>query len=84
MNHIDRLTCEETFQRLNDYLDRELNPEEMRLVKEHLDICAVCASEYTFEASVLSDVRMKLQRIHVPADLRTKVSAVLDRVERGA
>jgi Putative zinc-finger len=36
MAPIDRYTCEETIRRLDDYLDRELTPHEMQLVKEHL------------------------------------------------
>ena len=29
MSDINRLTCDEAFRRLDDYLDRELTPEEM-------------------------------------------------------
>jgi predicted anti-sigma-YlaC factor YlaD len=42
----DRLTCEETFRRLDDYLDRELNHHEMALVRKHLKACDVCESAY--------------------------------------
>jgi anti-sigma factor RsiW len=31
--------------RLDDYLDRELSPEEMRRAEEHLETCAACRSE---------------------------------------
>jgi anti-sigma factor (TIGR02949 family) len=79
MAQIDRYTCEETIRRLDDYLDRELTPHEMQLVQEHLEVCAVCASEYAFEASALERVREKLQRIEAPADLRAKVSRALER-----
>lgn len=44
------LSCEETFRRLDDFVDRELTPQETALVREHLDTCAVCTSEYRFEA----------------------------------
>jgi anti-sigma factor (TIGR02949 family) len=81
MANIDRYTCEQTFRRLDDYLDRELNPEQMQLVREHLEVCAVCAAEYTFEASVLKQVRSKLQRIDLPADLLAKISRALKQVE---
>ena len=73
----DRFTCEQVFERLDDYLDRELTAEEMRLVREHLDTCAVCASEYRFESGVISGVRDKLRRIAVPNDLRARISALL-------
>jgi mycothiol system anti-sigma-R factor len=71
----DRFTCEEVFARLDDYLDRELSAEETRLVQEHLATCAICASEYRFEAGVLEGIRDKLRRISVPADLMARISA---------
>ena len=70
----DRLTCEELFRRLDDYLDRELTASEMSLVREHLETCAVCAAEYAFEESVLRNVREKLRHIAAPADLMAKIS----------
>ena len=73
----DRFTCEEVFARLDDYLDRELTPDEMRLVREHLATCALCASEYRFEAGVLEGIRDKLRRISVPSDLMARISARL-------
>ena len=75
MHPPDRFTCEEVFARLDDYLDRELTPDEMRLVKEHLATCAACASEHRFESGVLQSVREKLSRLSVPADLMARISA---------
>lgn len=77
MANLDRYTCEETFRRLDDYLDRELTAREMQLVREHLEICAVCASEYSFEESVLRQVRAKLQRIAAPPDLLAKITRAI-------
>jgi hypothetical protein len=51
----------------------------MQLVQEHLEVCALCASEYAFEASALERLRDKLQHLPVPADLLTKVSRALER-----
>ena len=54
MSHpLNRTTCEEAFRRLDDFLDRRLARTEMHLIEEHLEICAACAREFTFEASVL-------------------------------
>ena len=77
MNPIDRLTCQEVFQRLDDYLDRELSPAEMALVRGHLETCAICAAEYDFEARVLDQLRATLRRIDVPAAVVERVRAVL-------
>jgi anti-sigma factor (TIGR02949 family) len=73
----DRYTCEEMFRRLDDYLDRELTPDETRIVEAHLEICALCATEFAFEAGVLKDVRRKLRHIEVPSSLRDKVARAI-------
>jgi RNA polymerase sigma-70 factor, ECF subfamily len=71
---LDRAGCEVAFRRLDDYLDRALADAEMQLVRDHLEVCALCSAEFAFEASVIRDVRVKLQRIDVPPDFRTRVA----------
>jgi len=82
MTHLNRYTCEEAFRRLDDYLDRELSAEEMTLVHEHLDICAGCAGEFNFEASVLRGVREKLRQIELPDSLQARILAALGKADR--
>ena len=77
MRHPDRFTCEEVLQRLDDFLDRELAPEEMRLVREHLDTCVQCAREHRFESRVIDSVRSKLQRLQAPDTLLRRVGKLL-------
>jgi len=72
------MDCEETYRKMQDYLDRELSMEEMYLVREHLDKCGICAEEYRFEESVLRRVGRLLQDTYVPDDLFERVSAFLD------
>ena len=79
MTRLDRYTCEEAFRRLDDFLDRELSPVEMTLVQEHLEICAGCASEFAFEASLLRGVRDKLRDVELPPELQARVLGALDR-----
>jgi anti-sigma factor (TIGR02949 family) len=74
---LDQMTCESAFSRLDDYLDRELSPEEMRLVEEHLHTCERCSHEFVFEASVIDGVRRKLQSIAAPPDLLARIAARL-------
>jgi anti-sigma factor (TIGR02949 family) len=85
MSHpLNRTTCEEAFRRLDDYLDRRLGQTEMHLIQEHLEICAACAREFTFEASVLTGVREKLRQLSVPPDLLARIAAQVRRAgERG-
>jgi anti-sigma factor (TIGR02949 family) len=79
MDPVSRFTCEEAFRRLDDYLDRELSPEEMAMVREHLATCAACTREFTFEASLLTAVRHKVQRIDVPPGLLERINRELGR-----
>jgi anti-sigma factor (TIGR02949 family) len=79
----DRYTCEEIFRRLDDFLDRELPPEQMSRVRAHLESCAACAEEYAFEADVLEEVRRKVRRITVPQTFVERLAAALAR-ERAA
>ena len=72
-----KYTCNETFERLQDYLDRELSEDETRLVDEHLSGCGVCAEEYEFEAMVLRQVQCRVQEPIAPADLFSKMQASL-------
>jgi anti-sigma factor (TIGR02949 family) len=83
VSHLSPLTCAETFRRLDDYVDRELSEEEMRMVQEHLRTCAVCAGEYAFEASVIAEVRSKLRRIMAPTDLLQRISRRLSGIGEG-
>jgi anti-sigma factor (TIGR02949 family) len=83
MNHLNRSNCEEAFRRLDDFLDRRLSPAEMRLIEEHLEICAWCTREFNFEASVLHGVKRKLRQLDAPADLLSKVLSQLPPTREG-
>ena len=75
----DRYTCAQVFRRLDDYVDRELTPEEIDRVEEHLATCAQCASESRFERSLVEGLKTKIRRIDVPASLLEKIETVLGR-----
>ena len=70
--------CEETYKRMQDYLDRELSSTEMVLVKEHLDGCGICAEEFEFEAMFLRKVGRTLIDTEVPDDLIERVLIALE------
>jgi anti-sigma factor (TIGR02949 family) len=78
MNPPDRMTCEDVFRRLDDYLDRELATDELTAVERHLAECAACTDEYRFEASLLEELRRKVGRMQVPPRLLTAIRARLD------
>jgi anti-sigma factor (TIGR02949 family) len=74
MTSIDRYTCEEVVRRLDDYVDRELTPHEMQLMREHIETCAACAKEHAFAVATLRTIKAKLRRIDVPSDLMAHVA----------
>ena len=70
-------TCRDAFQRLGDYLDRELAPDEQAAVQRHLDECLACAREFAFEASLLAALKHKLRRLKLPQELPDRVAAAV-------
>lgn len=75
----DYWTCAEALSRLDDYLDRELEDAELDGIRQHLEVCEVCAREFRFEASVLREVRAKLTRIALPVGFEGDVWRALKR-----
>lgn len=78
MDRLDRYTCDEALRRLEEYLDRELTPQEMGKVEAHLESCAPCTSRFRYEASLLNGIRARLQRTPLPPDLLSKIHRMLD------
>ncbi len=76
----DALTCAEAFRRLDDYLDRELAPDDVALVESHLATCEACADEFAVEQDLLDQLRAKLAQIKGPPGLLARIS---DRLRSG-
>ncbi len=77
MGPLDRYTCEQVFRLLDEYLDRELAPEEIARVEKHLATCAQCAAEYRFEGTLLEGLKDKIRHIEVPQSAIEKVESIL-------
>lgn len=82
MSQPDKYTCEDAFNKLDDFLDRELGAEEIDLVKQHLEHCKDCAGAYKFEGMMLECVRKKVKHMALPDDLLSKINAALDEAEQ--
>lgn len=63
--------------RLDDYLDGELPPHDMRLVRAHLAGCDDCAAQYRQTAEAVETVRRRLRQVGVPAGLRARLVIAL-------
>ena len=77
------MTCDEVLSRLDDYLDRNLSSEEVRLVDQHLDECLRCLQKYRFERSLLDGIRSRLRRISLPPHLLASIKLRLDAAGEG-
>ncbi len=76
-SRLDRYTCDEALRRLDDYVDRELNEAELRQVREHIETCAACAGVFQTESGRLDQLKQKLRRVAVPADLMARIRNAL-------
>lgn len=81
MNPGDDLSCAEAIERLDDYLDREIDPEALETIHRHLEHCRPCADEFRYEESVVKGIRRKLAEVPIPEDLRRRVLAKLERID---
>jgi anti-sigma factor (TIGR02949 family) len=73
MSRLERTNCEEAFRLLDDFLDRRLSDDEMRIIQEHLEICDWCTREFNFETSVLYGLKRKLRQIEAPPELLSRI-----------
>lgn len=78
MSDYDSMNCKEVFNHLDDYLDRELNADDLARLEAHLSECAHCAEAAQFEDSVLECIRSKVERISAPRELFDRILGVLD------
>ena len=70
--------CEAILRRLDDYIDRELSPADTRMVEQHIEECLRCAGRFHFEIGLIHDLRTRLRRISLPADLMARIKLRLE------
>src|SRR5436309_1972009 len=75
-------TCKEALTRMNDYLDRNLAPHEMQIVKRHVKMCHACALKFASEAKILEETRAKMERIVPQDETITRLSGILAEADR--
>jgi len=66
------MNCREVLVRLDQYVDRELSPDEVREVQQHLDDCPPCQHMYRYEARVRRLVRHACSEL-APDSLRARI-----------
>jgi len=72
-----QLYCKEALKNLDNYLDRELAAEDIRLIEKHLAVCKHCAAKFKYEAEVVDELKSKVRRISAPAELKNKIMTAI-------
>ena len=62
------ISCQGVMERLWDFLDGELPPEQMQELADHLAVCQRCYPQYRFEFAFLEALARQRQRLPGPSD----------------
>jgi anti-sigma factor (TIGR02949 family) len=79
---VSRIDCEQAIAYLDDYLKRELTPELVVEVRQHLERCRECLCLARFEENFLTMLETRARRETCPGELRARILAAL-RAEAG-
>ncbi|MEP7382048.1 MAG: zf-HC2 domain-containing protein [Gemmatimonadota bacterium] len=71
------LDCRSAMQQLWDYVDGELTPERMQLVRRHLTECAHCHPHEEFAQRFIAVLKATREERRCPNEVRAKVMATL-------
>ncbi|MCE8018001.1 anti-sigma factor [Halomonas sp. MCCC 1A17488] len=74
------MSCEEVIERLFDYLDRELDPQEATDVERHLHRCRDCFTRAEFERRLRARVTAT-GTAKAPPRLHQRIRTLLDRFD---
>ena len=70
------MTCREAIALLADYLDRELTPEHLAVIEQHLAICAPCRAYFaTYDKT--RELAARVQRVEMPAGMKERLRRLL-------
>lgn len=79
------MDCKDCLDRLHPFLDRELSPEEVAKVKDHLDACGGCESSLVAEHLFIERVRVSATTDIAPAEVRERlILRIRSGVRRGS
>lgn len=69
--------CRDAIARLDEYLDRELTPEDRARLDRHLRLCDHCTEEYDLRSRAQAILRLKLCGEKCPDELKALISDLL-------
>ena len=71
------MNCQETLEKLWQYLDKELDSASRQQLQEHLEQCRQCFSKAEFEQRLRAMLRRSCCGEHAPRELRERLSRLL-------
>jgi mycothiol system anti-sigma-R factor len=71
------MNCQETLEKLWQYLDKELDSASSVELQEHLEQCRQCFSKAEFEYRLRARLRRSCCEDHAPPELRERLSRLL-------
>ncbi len=71
------MNCGECLEKLDQYVDRELNDREVAQLKQHLEFCPPCEDRYRFQADLKRLVKVCCDQGEAPPALRDKLREIL-------
>lgn len=77
MNHHDQANCQETLQKLNAYIDGELNPLLCAQLEAHMESCADCQIVYNTLKKTIQLCQRDGENITLPPEARQRLLANL-------
>ena len=76
-------SCDEALDRLYEFIDNELPPEDLRRVADHLQECSGCEAERRVNQRI-KELVSGCPKEAAPDDLRARVLAVIAEAREGA
>lgn len=70
--------CHEALERINEFLDGELDPADAPAVEAHFQVCSRCYPHLKLERGFRSRVQSALAQPEVPQELRDRVLGILE------
>ena len=77
MSELGPIDCRSAMMQLYDYLDGELSPERMALIRAHLDDCRPCYAHAQFERDLLAIISGGWKDVAASKSLRERIQANL-------